>query len=113
MPRFTFSYEQSSFIKPTSRLLGAIDRDAISTTRSVLFYCPNCGEVWGRIQAWHAPIDASGPQPTPWSALSRLCEGCGDGHLLDPSDHIDDLPPALMLHDLQCFNLQKQEPTWP
>lgn len=50
---------------------GAV-RQTTQIVRSLLYWCPECGEAWGRVMV----------PGMPWAASARRCPKCGPGFLI-------------------------------
>ena len=80
-----------------NEVLGEMLVSVVCTNRSEAFFCPACGELWGRrvdtyCQEWH---------PVSWYVRERPCHLHGDGSLLLDTDPVVALPRELMLRELR------------
>ena len=70
------------------------------TLRNIAYFCPTCGEVWGRRTWTVAPIDC-------WHSVNRFCSRHGGGYFLDDGigDSLRDFDPNS--HNLREFLTQE------
>ena len=71
----------------------------------VAYFCPTCGELWGRAIITHQfpykPIPSA-----QWRVVDRRCVGCGDGQFLIERAQLDNVSPELLSREFQVLLLR-------
>lgn len=71
----------------------------------VAYFCPTCGELWGRAIATHQ-FPYKPTLSAQWRVVDRRCVDCGDGQFLSEREHLDNVSPELLSREFQVLLLR-------
>ena len=69
------------------------------------FFCPACGELWGRAILTHQ-FSYKPTLSAAWRVVERLCVDCGDGQLLSKREDLGSVSPELLSREFQVLLLR-------
>ena len=68
----------------------------------IAFFCPSCGELWGRAILTHR-FFYNPTIPNAWQVVERSCVECGDGQFLSEKEDLGSVSSALLFREFQVL----------